>query len=30
MVFVTYNCDIQDQGAEENEIDHLISSIEIR
>jgi len=29
MVFVTYNCDIQDQGTEENEIDHLISSIEI-
>jgi len=29
MVLVTYNCDIEDQGTEQEQIDHLISSIEI-
>jgi hypothetical protein len=29
MVHVTYNCDIENQGTEDGQIDHLVSSIEI-
>jgi hypothetical protein len=29
MVHVTYNCDIENQGTEQDQIDHLVSSIEV-
>jgi hypothetical protein len=29
MVHVTYNCNVEDQGTEQKQIDHFISSVEI-